>query len=67
MPAWKVFVVAAFGVTCLGLVGGTFMAPLTLTDEDGKWWWFGGLLVASIIMITLFVIFLRHADRTFKR
>ena len=67
MPAWKVLLVGLFGVLCLALVGGTFMAPLTLSDEDGKWWWFGGLFFASICMISVFVAFLKHADKTFKR
>ena len=40
---------------------------LTLEVADGKWWWFTGLLAASIVMSSLFMIFLKHADSTFKR
>jgi hypothetical protein len=46
---------------------GTVVVPLALTAEDHKWLWFAGLLVATICMGTLFTLYLRWEDRTFKR
>jgi hypothetical protein len=62
MSDWKVLVVVAFAVICLGLVIATIVVPLALTPEDNKWAWFGGLLFATIGMGTLFTLFLRSAD-----
>jgi hypothetical protein len=67
MPVWKVLVVAVFAVTCYSLVLGTLATMITMEVADGKWWWFTGGLLASIVMSSLFFMFLKHADSTFKR
>jgi hypothetical protein len=67
MPVWKVLLVALFAVTCFSLVLGTAAVLLSMDAADGKWWWFSGGLVGSVVMSSLFVLFLRHADSTFKR
>jgi hypothetical protein len=67
MPAWKVLFVMVFGLACLALALATIVVPLSMPGDDDRWLWLGGLLVGTIIMSTLFTLFLRHADRTFKR
>ena len=66
MAAWKVLFIAVFGVLCLVLVMGTIVVPLALTAEENRWLWFAGFLVSSIVMTTLFTLFLRNADRTYR-
>jgi hypothetical protein len=65
MPAWKAAFTLVFGILCLGLACGAFIAPLALTTEENRWPWCGGLLLGAILMTTLFVLFLRSADRAF--
>ena len=48
------------------MVLATLVVPLSLGAEDYRWVWFGGLLVASICMSTLFTLYLRYEDRSFK-
>ena len=67
MATWKVFVVAAFALASFVLVLGTFAILVSLPAEDGKWAWFAGSLVASVVVCSLFVMFLKHSDSTFKR
>jgi hypothetical protein len=67
MPAWKVLFIVLFGFVCLALALGTIVVPISMGADDSKWAWFAGLLVGTIVMGTLFTMFLRHADRTFKR
>ena len=67
MPAWKALFIMFFGILCLALVFGTIIVTLALTPEEHKWEWFSGLLGASIVMGTLFALFLRSADRAFVR
>ena len=67
MPAWKVLFIVVLGCTCLALAMGTIIVPLALTPEDHKWLWFAGLLLGTICMGTLFTLYLRWEDRTFKR
>ena len=66
MPAWKVLFVMVFGFSCLALALSTILVPMSLGENDNRWVWFGGLLVATIVMSTLFTMFLKNADRTFK-
>ena len=67
MPAWKILVVLLFAMACIGLAFATLIVPLAMSPEDGRWYWFAGLLFATIVMGVLFGLFLRNADRTFKR
>jgi hypothetical protein len=67
MAAWKVLLIVVLGSVCLGLAMATVVVPMTLTVNEGKWLWFAGLLVATLVMSTLFALFLRHQDRTFGR
>jgi hypothetical protein len=65
MPHWKALFIMAFGILCLGLAFGAFIAPLALTNEENRWAWCAGLLVATLVMGTLFTLFLKSADRAF--
>jgi hypothetical protein len=65
MPHWKALFIMAFGILCLALALGAFLAPLALTNEEHRWLWCAGLFVATVFMGTLFVLFLRSADRAF--
>jgi hypothetical protein len=65
MPHWKVVFIMAFGILCLGLAFGAFLAPLALTNEEHRWEWCAGLAVVGLIMATLFTLFLKSADRAF--
>jgi hypothetical protein len=67
MPVWKILLVLVLAVICLGLAFATLIVPLALTAEDNKWLWFAGLLAGTILMGTLFVLFLRKADETFGK
>src|SRR5262249_7231190 len=67
MATWKVLCVVAFGCASLALVIATIIVPLALTEADHKWLWFGGLLLAAVVVSTLFTLFLRSADRTYDQ
>jgi hypothetical protein len=66
MPAWKVLLVVVMGFSCLALGLGTIIVPISMAGADDRWLWLGGLLLGTIIMTTLFVLFLRSSDRNFK-
>lgn len=66
MSAWKVLFILLFGMTCLALAFSTLVVPMTLAAEEGRWQWFAGLLGGTIVMGTLFAMFLKHSDRTFR-
>jgi hypothetical protein len=65
MPAWKVLFVAVFGLVCFGLFLGTILSPLIFTGEE-RWYYFGGFLAGTLLMGTLYVLFLRREDRKFR-
>ncbi len=65
MPAWKVAVVALFGLLCLALGWGTLIVAISFSVEEHKWLWFSGLLFATLLMTTLFVLFMKVADRSY--
>jgi hypothetical protein len=65
MPHWKALFIMAFGILCLALACGTFIAPLALSNEVHRWQWFAGLVGATLFMGTLFTLFLESADRAF--
>jgi hypothetical protein len=65
MAAWKVVFIVVLGVACLGLASATFITPLALTVEENKWAWFAGFFAGTAVMVALFVLFLRSADRAF--
>jgi hypothetical protein len=66
MPAWKILLVMLFAAICFGLTLATIIVPLTLSESEGRWVWFGGLLAGTIVMGTLFTLFLRSQDRKFR-
>ena len=55
-----------FAGVCLLLTMATLVVPLAMNAEDHRWLWFGGLLVTSILMVRMFTLFLKHADRSYK-
>ena len=63
MAAWKVLVVVLFATICFALAMATIVVPITLTDEQNRWVWFGGFLAGTIVMGTLFTLFLRSQDK----
>jgi hypothetical protein len=67
MPAWKVLFIVLMGGICLALALGTIVVPLTLPADENKWLWGGGLFFGTVCMGTLFALYLRREDRTFKR
>jgi uncharacterized membrane protein YozB (DUF420 family) len=66
MPAWKVLIVAVLACVCLGLAFATLIVPMTMTTGGDRWLWFGGLFVATAVMGTLFVLFLRRASAAMR-
>jgi methenyltetrahydromethanopterin cyclohydrolase len=64
MPAWKALFIVVFGCACLALALGTIVVPMSV--DENPWLWLAGLLFATVCMGTLFTIFLKKADRTFK-
>ena len=67
MPAWKVLLILLMAILCFALAMATVVVPISLTDEQNRWVWFGSFLAGTIVMGTLFTIFLRSQDKTFKR
>jgi hypothetical protein len=66
MPAWKVLFILVFACVCLALVIATLVVPLALDGESYRWLWFSVLFLATICMATLFALYLKREDRTFK-
>jgi hypothetical protein len=66
MPIWKVLFIMLMGAVCLTLTLATVIVPMTLVEDNYRWLWLGLLLVATIGMGTLFALYLKHADSTFK-
>jgi len=62
MPAWKVLFIALLGCLCLGLAFATLIVPMTITTGGERWMSLAGLLVATVVMATLFILFLRRAS-----
>jgi hypothetical protein len=62
MPAWKVLLILALALVCLGLAFATFIVPMTLTDGTERWLWLVGLLAGTACMSGLFALFLRRAS-----
>jgi uncharacterized membrane protein YdcZ (DUF606 family) len=60
MPVWKVLLIVALACICLTLAMATIAIPIAQEGVQ-RWAWLGGLLTATIVMGTLFVLFLRHA------
>ena len=62
MPVWKVLFIALLGCTCLGLAFAALIVPMTITEGQDRWLWLAGLLGATILVGTLFALFLRRAS-----
>jgi hypothetical protein len=65
MAGWKALFIVVLGIACLGLASAAFITPMALTAEEHKWAWFAGFLAGTAVLVTLFVLFLRSADRAF--
>lgn len=63
MATWKVLVIGLLAFICLGLGTASGLMLMGAGGAD-KWAWFGGLAGATLFFAVLFVLFLRHADRT---
>jgi hypothetical protein len=66
MAAWKVLFIALLGLICLGLALATLIVPMTLTVGSERWMWLGGLFLGTVVMITLFSLFLRKASAAMR-
>ena len=66
MPFWKVLLIVVMAAACFSLFLATIIVPITL-QTDERWIWLGGLAAGTLVMGTLFTLFLRSQDRTFKR
>ena len=62
MPAWKVLLIGFFAVVCFGLVVATALVPMNYSGGE-RWGWMAGLGGGALVMATLFILFLRHADK----
>jgi hypothetical protein len=67
MPLWKVLFITTFGAVCLALALETVVVPLAMTPAEYPWLWFAGLLLATIVLGTLFTLYLQAADRAFAK
>lgn len=66
MPAWKVLLVLVLGLTCFGLAISTIVVPLSMPEDPYKWAWCGGFFAGTVVMGSLFAMFLRAQDRKVK-
>jgi len=65
MAVSKVLLIMLLGAICLGLALGTIVIPFSMAEGTDRWLWFGGLLVGTLVMGTLFTLFLVREDRKF--
>jgi hypothetical protein len=65
MSVWKVLFIVVFGGVCLALAFATVVVPTTTAAAAHKWAWGAGLLAATVVMSTLFTLFLRWSDQSF--
>src|SRR5262249_40511734 len=65
MPVWKVLLIVLLGGICLALGLGTVVVPFSMAEGTERWLWFAGLLAGTLVMGTLFTLFLVHEDRKF--
>jgi uncharacterized membrane protein YdcZ (DUF606 family) len=61
MAVWKVLIIGILACLSLGLGLATVAIPISYEGAQ-RWTWLGGLLGATIVVGTLFVLFLRYAD-----
>src|SRR6476469_6185710 len=66
MATWKTLVVIAFGVVCLALALATLVVPMTMLAGTERSLWLAGLLVATVVVGSLFALFLNIADSTYN-
>lgn len=65
MPAWKILFIMLLAAICFTLALSTFIVPFSMTVGGERWLWFGGLFVGTVVMSTLFTLFLAREDRKF--
>lgn len=66
MALWKTLVTMLLAAICLGLALATIVVPITIQGDE-RWYWLAGLLVGTVIMGTLFALFLKAQDRNFGK
>jgi hypothetical protein len=62
MPVWKVLFIALLFCICLAFASATLIYPTTTAGQQHPWLWGAGLFVGTVIMGTLFTLFLRRAS-----
>jgi uncharacterized membrane protein YbhN (UPF0104 family) len=67
MPVWKVLFIVVLFCACLGLASATIVYPMTVSGGEHKWLWLVGLFFATVIMGTLFTLYLRKAGADMGR
>jgi len=67
MPFWKVLFIALLGLICMALALATLVVPMTIVEDSSRWLWLAGLLVSTILMGTMFRLYMNSADRAFLK
>jgi len=67
MAVWKILLIMIFGCLSLVLAFATLVIPLGMTDKEPRLQWLFGLGFATIVVGSLFTLFLRSADRALIR
>jgi hypothetical protein len=67
MPVWKVLFIVVLFCACLALGSATLVYPMTMSAGENKWLWLVGLFVATVLMGTLFTLFLKKAGADMGR
>jgi hypothetical protein len=62
MPVWKVLFIAVLFSICLGLAAATLIYPTTVAGRENPWLWGTGLFAATVIMGSVFTLFLRKVS-----
>jgi heme A synthase len=66
MPVWKVLFIVVLFCACLALGSATLVYPMT-SGVENKWLWLVGLFLATVLMGTLFTLYLRKAGADMGR
>jgi hypothetical protein len=67
MPFWKVLFIALLGLICLALALATLIVPMTLVENSFRWLWLAGLFISTVLMSTMFRLYVNRADRAFLK
>ncbi|QJW94474.1 hypothetical protein [Frigoriglobus tundricola] len=61
MPVWKTLLICVLACACMALALSTVLVTISHEGRD-RWMWAGGLLTATVCVVALFTLFLRHAS-----